>query len=1261
MSAPAAGVGIEAPPVATGAAAPRLTRLQLHGFKSFAARTAFAFEPGITAVVGPNGSGKSNVADAVRWVLGEQSHGALRSKRTEDVIFAGGQGRAPAGMAEVAVTFDNADRWLPIDFAEVTVTRRAYRGGEGHYLINGRRVRLKDVAHLTASLGQSHLVVGQGLVDAALSQRADERRGLFEHAADLTGLRLKAAEAERSLAETETNSARLADLLAELEPRLKTLERAARQAREWRGVHERLRELQRDHYGRLLAAAHAAVAAAVAAEAAGDAAVAAGRDALAAVLAAEADARVAVDAARAALAQHEVRRRSADDAARRVDHERELAAERHAALGRRRGDMADTQAALDEQVAAVAGDLARLAPDLAALEDEVAVSRAAVADLVAAGAEARRTRAGLDRRAADLAKTVAEYERGVADLGRRRDLLAQRRETDAAERARVAAAAAERADRLAALGVEVAAADATARADDAARDAFAARAVDLAAAAERAAAAATTAQEAVAAAEGRLGQATTRREVLHRLHESGAGFHAGVRETLAAARAGRLAGVRGVVAELLEVPAAYDTAVEVALGGHVQDIVVERWADAEAAIAHLKRGGSGRATFQPIDTVRPRGARALPPEAAARGGDRLHGVASDLVGAAPELRGVVEALLGRTAIVDDLPTARVVLPGLPAGWSAVTLGGDIARAGGSVTGGAAVRESGVLGRERELRELPATIRRLEAERTATVTVHETAAATARTVTADRQAAESARAAHLAAAAARRDGRARLATWLDQLQCEHAAAARRAADLAAAAAAADRDLAALAAAATDQAAAAAASRDDLTAARADLDRAAAAAAGTDRDLAAEGRRLAALDERLRGERRREAGLRAQERALAEELAVRGERAAALDGERAALAAQHERLTRETAALAAAVAATVAERPPLEAAARAADATAARLARAVDAARAALLDHERARGAANLGAERTRGELATIRQRITDDLELDEPDELLRVSEGAEFLRGRSYEGGDFSEEVAGTEFRRTDDGVDPSSSSVTPVPPSETPPPQKPVNPEREIATLKERLRRVGYVGEDAVAEHEREAARQAFLRAQLADVQGAAASLRVLLADLHGTMRGRFDETFAKVAAAFAETFTTLFGGGSARLILTGGVGAGDGEDGADAAGAPGVDIIAQPPGKRLQSLALLSGGERALTAAALLVAILRVNPAPFCLLDEVDAALDEANVVRFREQLRTLAAETQVVVITHNRGTIEIADTLYGVSMGDDGVSQVLSLRLTE
>ncbi|MGD9712567.1 MAG: AAA family ATPase, partial [Thermomicrobiales bacterium] len=233
-------------------APPRLTRLELQGFKSFANRTMFIFDPGITAVIGPNGSGKSNISDGVRWVLGETSHSLLRSRKTEDVIFAGGRGKSPSGMAEVTVTFDNATGWLPIEFTEVSVTRRAFRTGENHFLINGRKARLKDIQQLTASLGHSYTVVGQGLVDAALSQRPEERRGLFEHAADLTGLQLKVNEAERNLADAETNAERINDLLADVAPRLRTLERAAKQAREWQGVHDRLRLLEQGYYRQAL-------------------------------------------------------------------------------------------------------------------------------------------------------------------------------------------------------------------------------------------------------------------------------------------------------------------------------------------------------------------------------------------------------------------------------------------------------------------------------------------------------------------------------------------------------------------------------------------------------------------------------------------------------------------------------------------------------------------------------------------------------------------------------------------------------------------------------------------------------------------------------------------------------------------------------------------------------------------------------------------------------------------------------------------------
>jgi len=1196
--------------------APRLTKLELHGFKSFASRTVFGFEPGITAVVGPNGSGKSNIADAVRWVLGEQGHGALRAKRTEDVIFAGGAGRAAAGLAEVVLTFDNSDRWLPIDFAEVTVARRAFRGGDNHYLINGRRVRLKDVAHLVASLGQSHVVVGQGLVDAALSQRAEERRGLFEHAADLAGLRLKIAESERSLAESETNTTRLTDLLDELAPRLRTLERASRQAREWQGLHTRLQALQKAHFGHLLAAVHRDLETATAAAARDADAVVTARATIERLVAEgeAAERQFATD--RAALAHFESERLALEERGRGVNHERDLAHERLLALNRRRDDMTDTRTALEAQTASLATEMARLTSDLRSLEAEIARARETVASAQTARAAARRERGNLDQRVAALTKRLTAQEQRATERDRQSALLQQRAETDAAERQRLVAVAGEQANRTASLRHELADAEALDERDTSERARLESEIDQLDKASQQATAAEATTRASVEETAQQLRQAATRLDVLRRLHESGTGLHAGVRETLVAARAGHLHGVRGTVAELIAVPAEIDTAVEVALGGHLQDIVVDQWADAEAAIDHLKRTGAGRATFQPIETVR--ASRRGSPASRSPLGDALalpgaRGIAADLIESDSRLASIVDALLGRFLIVDDLPTAREAMPRLPSGWSAVTLTGEIARAGGSVSGGTAVRESGVLGRGRELRSLPITIQRFTEQHEAARQHQTQAMAAAREIEAHRLATTTTLAAHNATAAQRDAQRRRLTAWLNDLVAEQTVADQRLATLSERFSTAQRELAALRAEMAAHQSETVAIQSDLDAATLARDQAATSSAATDHDLTEAERNLTALAERLRAERKRETGLQARQQALSDELAVRDARTTELDREREKLTTSHTRLVAEAAALERQRAERTAERAPLQTAIRQAEGRGSHLARSLATARTTGLERERTLGSSELAVDRARGERDALWRRVYDELDTVDPDTLL---------------------------------------SSATMVD-AETPTEER----EREINRLKERLRRVGYVGEDAVAEFEREASHHAFLRQQLADVEGAAAALRSLLADLQMTMRSRFDETFAQVAAAFKETFTTLFGGGSAQLLLI------DGAEPAtsdERAAPPGIEIVAQPPGKRLQSLALLSGGERALTAAALLIAILRINPAPFCLLDEVDAALDEANVVRFRDQLRALAAETQVIVITHNRGTIETADTLYGVSMGDDGVSQVLSLRLT-
>ncbi|MCC6626853.1 MAG: chromosome segregation protein SMC [Chloroflexi bacterium] len=1167
-----------------------LRRLAIHGFKTFAGRTVFEFHDGITAVIGPNGSGKSNLADAVRWVLGETSHSALRSKKVEDVIFAGSSARPAMGMAEVSLTLANADRLLDSDFAEVTITRRAFRDGETQYLLNGARVRLKDIVELTAPLGGAYTVVGQGLVDAALSLRPEERRGLFEHAAGITSHQLKRTEAERRLVAAEANCVRLTDILAELTPHLRHLERQARQAGEASDVRAALTAALGRWYGRHWAAATAVVEAAERRAAEAGRCLTVDRAAVTAAEATRAEARQRLAGARAdgerARAERATRTRERADATRRAA----VAAERRSALQSRLDDEMSDDAATSQRRAETAARLAETAAGLTALDEEEQ------------GARARLAQVETEARVAETAR--AEAERALATL--RQAVLAGATQTGALE-----TALARVQERLAALDRddERAADDASER--QAERTRLLARQATLvaeasAAAEQRAALVArqaALAEEIVtldtaledcrrqrAAVEHDLTRDRARLEALTRLHDSGAGLAAGPKAVLAAARAGALAGILGPVAALIHAPAHLDTALEVALGGHVQDIVVAGWADAEAAIAHLKATGAGRATFQPLDTVRP------PRPLAPASGPGIVGVATALVSFESHFQPLVQALLGRVLIVDDLGAARRLIA-RGDGWTLVTLAGEIARPGGAVSGGAAVREAGVLARERDRRDLPVRLD-AHAARAAALDTTLTERGQARSALARaRDATVAALADQTRDDARRDDARRRLDADLVALDAAVTAAERQRADATKRRAALReeqaRQAAALATAAADQVQRQAA-LDRATAATPALSQRRAAATGA---LAEARQQVARLDERRRAVIARRADLTAQQQRWERDEQIAAQRRAALGRDLTAAAAEHATQAATHARLATALAAAEAAGSDLQVALAAADTAADAADRHLTATQTAHAAREAEVGRLEVAAEHSRGDLAALATRIEADLPAIDPATLTAPATDEPRL--------------------------------------------------EMTIASLRDRLRRIGLVDPAVVDEYAATRERHAFLTRELADIEAAARSLRGAIGELDSLMRTRFTATFEAVNAAFGHTFSRLFNGGSARLVLT------------DDREAPGIDILAQPPGKRMQSLALLSGGERALTAAALLFAIVRVNPSPFCLLDEVDAALDESNVLRFRALLADLADRTQFVVITHNRGTIEGADTLYGISMGQDGMSQVISLRL--
>lgn len=1231
-----------------------LKRLEIQGFKTFAARTVFEFRPGITAVVGPNGSGKSNIADAVRWVLGEQSYAALRSKRTEDLLFSGGGRRAPAGLAEVSLTIDNADRLLPLPYGEVTLTRRATRAGENEYFINRNRVRLRDVQEAVGPLGGSYTIINQGLVDAALTLRPEERRRLFEDAAEISVFEGRKHDAERKLRETGANLERCDDVLTELEPRLRSLKRQASLARTYRELAAELRVLLVRHYAAQWRAARQALAGAEAAEQQAAAALGSRRAEQAAATLELHATREQLRALRERLGALHAESSALHARAESLQRDLAVGNERQAALTRRGEEFERSLLEFDLRGEEIERERAATAERLALAEVRLADARAAAAELEAAVAAraqerqaARRTLEAAQRAELEAAAALAERRRRAEQLAAQRHRL---NETHASAAETLAAAERLLAERQAAADAAQArlqAADLALQQASAATEA--ARHDHEARRGERA-----RADEALAQARRALADAEARLETLTRLQRSYAGAFAGVKAAMQWAEAQGRAGFV-LVSSIVHVPARLETAIEVALGSRLQNIVVEGWADAEEAIEALRRGGQGRATFLPLDTLRARSQepRATPAESASLPSARASvlGVAADLLEYDEHYRPVVQSLLGRTLVVEDLATARRELRRLTGGWTLVTLSGEQVSSGGAVTGGAQVKESGTLRRERELRELPDQVAGLRAS--AEQAAQARATVDARVAAADRAARE----AEAARAHAAQDleplrgvlDRARRAAA--QAEAELDLGRRRSEQQVAALADLDVQLAALhdeQAALAAREAAAQAHLEQLRAddqGRAEAERALqersaglrATAATAEGETLAERALLQAselnlarlADQRAAGERRIED--------LADERAQ-------LDAQLHALAGSHAALLRQLDALRGQIGPSEDELAELER-------TQASLERHEAALTSALLAAESAHSRAAVEMQRARDRLDALWERAAaDDIDIE-------ATQGSgdqdrELALAAAGEGA----AVAGT--------AEAAENSTAVAAPASS---EQPETLEARIQALKARIQRLGVVNPLALEEYEEEAKRHEFLTTQIADLRQAQAALRELIAELDGAMQMRFEATFRAVAVEFERSFTRLFGGGQAQLILTRPNGAsasgnadGDGAEHDSVAGL-GVEILARPPGKRQQTLSLLSGGERTLTASALLFAILKVNPSPFCVLDEVDAALDEANVGRFREALIDLGAQTQFLLVTHNRGTIEAADTIYGVSMGEDGASRVLSLRLEE
>jgi chromosome segregation protein len=1210
----------------------RLKALELFGFKSFADRTRFEFPEGITVVVGPNGSGKSNVVDAIKWVLGEQSVRSLRGKEMTDVIFAGSTSRKPLNYAEVSLVFDNTAGLLPLDTTEVQIMRRVQRNGESEYLVNGETARLRDVRELFAGTGAAtaaYSVIEQGRVDALLVASGKERRAVFEEAAGIGRFRLRRTEALRRLERAEVNRQRLADLVGELGIRLETVRQQAARARRWRQLTDRLRALRLAAAARDLAEVDTAVTAiererslsratlaAAEARAVESAAENARLTAAAMELqpvAAAARASVAATTRQAAateagLAMARTRCGDLEEAAlaARLDLRRTLAAE-HAARTAAAA-AADTVATLARHLAEVDGRLAALERSVHGSHDEATDQERRLATAVAA-LDANRERAVRLEAVRERVEERAEQARQAVETAHAECEIARGQTMRLTE----AQAACEGSLSLLEATLKQATADLTA----------------LEASQRTALETLRTAWSDLADRRAALEACRERTTVLREMVDRNVGLSDAARQLLAAGADG-VPGLLGPVADLLVAGEDWARLVDIALGPFTEGLLVEslepavHWHNGRGA--HDAVAGRVRLVAAPSGTTAKEGTSFDGEPGVVGRLDRLLASADGDGGETtdgPERTTVEQArkaLLSRIWVVERPPDALPLLAGAPPGTRFLARSGECITADGSFELGSGAAGTGLVAQRAELRGL-------EHRQQACV---EEAEAAQRTIDELQARVDDLRSAVRDAQARR----ARAAETIAGTRHELTRTVRERAIAADAVAATAARLRSAEQRAAEETAALRVAVEATTAGGTALDAARAEIAAAEAAVRALVRARDAIDDEIqqlriaratggeklsRGEEARHGLEMAAEHRAADVATARQ----AADSANRTLADHEIHVLAATAAHAEAVWALERATDALAAIDAEADAIDARRRTVADAIEAYRADSGRLAEEAHrrdLEAGEARHRRMRIIERIRDEYDLD-IESLAPAAAGPEAA-------------VPGA--------------AAAPADPAAADMPEDRTALDREIDELRRKLGSYVSVNLDALHESEELAARLATLEGQLADVAQAKQSIEQLIERLDDDSRRLLGETIETVRIQFRELFERLFGGGQADILL---------EQGVDLLEAA-VDIVARPPGKEPRSISLLSGGEKTMTCVALLLAIFRSRPSPFCILDEVDAALDEANVDRFSGVLRDFLSATQFIVVTHSKKTMSAANTLYGVTMEESGVSKRVSVR---
>lgn len=1179
-----------------------LKTLEIQGFKSFPDKTTLKFGKGVTAVVGPNGSGKSNISDAIRWVLGEMSAKTLRGSKMEDVIFGGTVLRRAQGFAEVTLTLDNAGRDLAFDSDEVSVTRRYYRSGESEYMLNRTPVRLKDIYELFMDTGlgrDGYSVIGQGRIAEIISARSEDRREIFEEAAGISKYRYRKEESVRRLADAEDNLTRLRDILDELAARVGPLKVQAEKARKyidlasekkslevglWLYTLDRRAESLREQDNRIELAR------------------------------AQYDEVVAkLDALSEETEQAYMRTQKA---AAEIDRYREEAK-----------NLEEAAAAAEAEAAVRDNDILHNQENASRLSEELKTLETSGEMQSDEAGKRREELKKLEERADMLDRELEKCTRGVEELSKSRGELIDR--ADEAGRLLAAINGA-----LAAAGQDRSKAQASI---EGVRERLGAVDAERAVRAQKLAETKTAAEEAAAKidalsqkAEGlgnslngyslkldarkaklasyeahereltiKISEKDQRTAMLAELERNMEGFSRSVKAVMRENGHGMLGGIRGPVSRLIRAPGEYAAAVETALGGAAQDIVVENEEAAKAAIRFLKRTDSGRATFLPLTSVH----GSLMDSRAASGCEGYIGVASELVSCDAEYLGAVRSLLGRTAVVKDLDCAVEMAKRFRYGFRIVTLDGQLVNAGGSLTGGSMSRTAGLLSRAGEIEALRAQADALRKELAAAQAdgrkAREDLSQIEASVAGINGELKTAREDLIRAEGEKKllDGRAdALAADIEALDSEKNGAGTKLAELGKALDAAQQKISEL--------------TQKEEQARDELEKLGVSRAETEKRLAEQNESFNRMRLESVACAKDADAVRGAIADIEEAGLDRAGRIAAVKSEIGALGQNGRQLAEEAAKL----------REQAKTSRSKADESLSQAREAAD----------RRDGEDKAGVERRAKERAMSEDKEKLSGELGRLDER-RVSAQTEYdgLISRLWE-----------EYGLTRTEAEKSS-----------PPTGDPTAAQKRLNVVKKTIKDLGGVNVGAIDEYKEVSERYEFLKAQTEDVEKSKNELVRLIESLTGQMRSIFTEKFAEINRNFSGTFTELFGGGQAHIELS------EPEDVLES----GIEIIVQPPGKIIRSLASLSGGEQAFVAIALYFAILKVRPAPFCVLDEIEAALDDANVERFAMYLKRMCSDTQFIVITHRRGTMDGADVLYGVTMQDEGVSKLLTLNVDE